>query len=99
MGDYPQLFSARTHARVMALRLLYQSEMTGRTIADLLGDDACTFSNEYEDLCRQPIGSTGLSHDCAEFPSCEYRTFFSQYGGDIDTYSLKIAYGVVSKWS
>jgi len=97
MGDYLQLFSARTHARVMALRLLYQSEITGRSITDLIEDNACLFDNEFESVCQQPIGASGLKRDCDQFESCEYRTFFDEYGGKIDSYSLTIAQGVEEK--
>jgi len=97
MKDYLQLFSARTHARIMALRLLYQSEITGRPIADLIADDACIFENEFEPHCQQPVGSGGLMRDCTHLESCEYRTFFDQYGGEVDPYSLTIATGVEEK--
>jgi N utilization substance protein B len=97
MGDYLQLFSTRTHARIMALRLLYQSEITGRTIDDLLEDDACLIANEYEHLCIKAVGDAGLKHECEQFNACEYRMFFQQYNGEIDSYSLKIAHGVESQ--
>ncbi|MCL2818462.1 MAG: transcription antitermination factor NusB [Actinomycetia bacterium] len=94
MSDYLALFSARTHARIMALRLLYQSELTGRPIADLLEDDACFFANEYESLCQQSVGGSDVMRECPYFSSCEYRTFFDQYSGDLDSYYLDIASGV-----
>jgi transcription antitermination factor NusB len=78
----------------MALRLLYQSEITGRAIDDLLLDDAFLFSNEYESLCRQPIGNAGLVRDCDMVGSCDYHAFFAQYEGEADPYSLDIARGV-----
>lgn len=94
MKDYLQLFSARTHARILALRLLYQSEITGRRIDELLADDSSMLPNEYEDICQQPVGKTELMRDCEFYESCEYRTFFQQYGAQIDPYSLDIAHGV-----
>ncbi|MCL2491983.1 MAG: transcription antitermination factor NusB [Coriobacteriia bacterium] len=94
MSDYLDLFSARTHARIMALRLLYQSELTGRLVSDLLADDAYVFKNEYEGLCQEPIGNSDVMRDCPNFDTCEYRLFFDQYGDEIDSYSLDIANGV-----
>jgi transcription antitermination factor NusB len=94
VSDYEQLFSARTHARIMALRLLYQAEMTGRRIDELIADDACSLSNEYEHLCQQPIGASELQRTCTHFDDCAYRTFFHTYGESIDPYSLDIARGV-----
>ena len=78
----------------MALRLLYQAEITGRRIDELLADEAVTFHSEYEELCEQPIGASEVTRTCPYFDTCEYRTFFEGYNHAIDPYSLVIARGV-----
>jgi len=97
MSEYLERFSARTHARIMALRLLYQAEVTGRPVAELLADDACTFENEYESLCTATVGTAELPRDCPHYATCDYRCFFEQYGTMHDAYSIDIAQGVAEK--
>ena len=98
MSDYVGLFSARTHARIMALRLLYQAELTGRPVDDLIADGSYQLDNEFVPTCRQPIGSGELTRDCINYDDCEYRAFFDEYGVDaIDPYSIDIARGVFEK--
>ena len=98
MADVVEQFSARSHARIHALRLLYQRELTGVAIDDIIAHpDSFTPENEYRDLCEHTFGSTGCAATCEEFDRCEYRAFFAQYPSEPNAYTCEIARGVVEQ--
>ena len=64
-------FSERTHARIQALQLLFQAEMVGRSVEDVLDGDFVLYDGEAEEYLPEPdpyavqlaVGVDGVRHE------------------------------------
>lgn len=64
-------FSGRTHARIQALQLLFQAEMVGRSVEDVLDGDYVLYDGEKEEYipwadeyaARLALGVDGIRHE------------------------------------
>ncbi len=78
----------RTRARVFALRLLYQQELTGQRLETILNEASYRFSVDRLEECL---------YECNERDTCEQFRFFALFDTEPDDYALQIVEGVNDK--
>ena len=87
-GDILSYRHARTRSRVFALRLLYQQEITGASLDQMLTAENYRLSIDHLEEC---LG------ECDQRPFCEAYNFFALFDTVPDDYTCMIVWGVEEK--
>jgi len=75
----------RTRSRVFALRFLYQQEITGASLDQMLAEENYRFSNDHLSECLSA---------CDMRQNCEFYNFFALFDGAPDEYCRMLVRGV-----